>query len=149
MKPRWTETSPRVGKLMEKAKELDTRIEKAGWENAPTEGSKIGGANLEIETGGRIAQRPQYWTNQSLIEVEDVTNKGASPVAKDPTKMMDAPPPHYGPNGSTLDLHESGSDTTTDALKKSEDVVLGSLHNGDNFRLRKIAETTEDLARRL
>jgi hypothetical protein len=63
--------------------------------------------------------------------------------------MMDAPPHHYGPNGSTLDLHESGSDTTTDALKKSEDVVLGSLHNGDNFRLRKIAETTEDLARRL
>ena len=149
MKPRWTETSPRVGKLMEKAKELDTRIEKAGWENAPTEGSKIGGANLEIETGGRIAQRPQYWTNQSLIEVEDVTNKGASPVVKDPVKMMDAPPHDYGPNGSTLHDHVSGDDTTTDALTKSEDNILGSLHNGDNLRLRKIADATEDLARRL
>ena len=28
MKPRWTETSPRVGKLIEKAKELEGRIEK-------------------------------------------------------------------------------------------------------------------------
>ena len=169
MKPRWTECHPQVNNLVSKAKDLEKRIEKAqmcpcgsgkpkaeccpnlkkaGWEDKPTEGSTIGGANLEIETGGRIAQRPQYWTNNSLIEVENVTNKGAIETA-DPTKMMTAPPHDYGPTGSTLHDHEGGADTTTDALTKSEDRVLGSLREGDDLRLRKVADAAEDLARRL
>jgi hypothetical protein len=148
MKPRWTECHPQVDKLVSKAKDLEERIEKAGWENPPAEGSTIGGANLEIETGGRIAQRPQYWTNQSTIEVEDIANKGAIETA-DPTEMMAVPPHDYGPTGSTLHDHEGGSDTTTDALTKSEDRVLGSLREGDDLRLRKVADAAEDLARRL
>ena len=148
MKPRWTECHPQVNKLVSKAKELEERIEKAGWEGKPTEGSTIGGANLEIETGGRIVQRPQYWTNQSTIEVEDVTNKGATETP-DPTGMTVAPPHDYGPSGSTLHDHEGGADTTTDALTKSEDRVLGSLREGDDLRLRKVANAAEDLARRL
>jgi len=148
MKPRWTECHPQVNNLVSKAKDLEKRIEKAGWEEKPSEGSTIGGSNLEIETGGRIAQRPQYWTNQATIEVEDVTNKGATETA-DPTGMMVAPPHDYGPTGSTLHDHEGGADTTTDALTKSEDRVLGSLREGDDLRLRKVADAAEDLARRL
>ena len=148
MKPRWTECHPRVNNLVSKAKGLEERIEKAGWENPPSEGSKIGGADLEIETGGRIAQRPQYWTNQSTIESEAITPEGAVKAA-DPINMMTAPPNQYGPEGSTLYSHESGSDTTTAALKKSEDRVLGSLQEGDSLRLRKVADAAEDLARRL
>ena len=148
MKPRWTECHPRVNNLISKAKGLEERSEKAGWETPPIEGSTIGGADLEIETGGRIAQRPQYWTNQSTIEVEDVANKGATQTA-DPTDMMSIPPHDYGPTGSTLHDHEGGSDTTTAALTKSEGSVLGSLRDGDDLRLRKVANATEVLARRL
>jgi len=144
MKPRWTESHPRVNNLIAKAKELTERIEK----NEATEGSQIGPTHLEIETGGRIAHRPQYWTNQSTIEVDDVANKGAT-TEGDPGKMMDAPPHQYGPSGSTLSSHEGGGEGTSAALKKSDDKVLGSLSGGDSLRLRKVADMTESLARQL
>ena len=143
MKPRWSECHPRANDILAKAKELEERVTKAG---EATEGSQVGPSHLEIETGGRIAHRPHYWTNQSLIEVDDVANKGSTMTA-DPTGMMKNPPHDYGPTGSTLHDHESGGEGSVD-LKKSNDTVLGSLKSGDGLRLRKVAEAAEDLARR-
>ena len=144
MKPRWSECHPRTHEILAKAKELEERVTKA---SEATEGSQTGPSHFEIETGGRIAHRPQYWTNQSTIEVEDITQK--SPAAQaDPVGMMKNPPHDYGPTGSTLHDHESGGEGAVD-LKKSNDTVLGSLKAGDGLRLRKVAEAAEDLARRL
>lgn len=148
MRPRWSDCHPRVHDMLAKAKGLQERVEKAGWEAPATEGSTIGGSNLEVETGGRIAQRPQYWTNQQLVESDDVTNKGASETS-DPINMMGTPPNDYGPDGSTLHDHEGGSDEDSAALTKSEDVLFGSLKGGDGLRLKKVAEATENLAQRL
>jgi hypothetical protein len=133
---------------LNKAHALQERIKKAGWEEKASEGSMIGGGDMEIETGGRSAQRPQYWTNQNLIEVEDIKNKG-SIQDKDPNGMMTAPPHDYGPTGSTLHDHESGSDSTSSALKKSSDRILGSLGEGQNLLLKQVAQATESLANRL
>ena len=118
------------------------------YDNAPVEGSQVGPSHLEIETGGRIAHRPQYWTNQQTIQVDDITNKGAIAPVADPSKMMQAPPQNYGPGGSTLYAHEVGGEGAVD-LKKSQDVVLGSLQDGHSLRLRELTEATEELARRL
>jgi hypothetical protein len=134
--------------MLAKAKDLEDRVEKAGWEAPATEGSLQGPSHFEIETGGRIAHRPQYWTNQSLIEVEDVTNKGTIEES-DPTTMMDAPPHDYGPTGSTLHDHVSGSDENPVSLTKSEDRVVGSIQGGDALRLHEVARAAENLARRL
>ena len=174
MKPRWSECQPKTQDMLAKAKELEERIGKAAecpcgsgkpkaeccaigkygmyksqpYDSAPVEGSQIGPTHLEIETGGRIAHRPQYWTNQQTIQVDDITNKGAIAPVADPTKMMQAPPQNYGPGGSTLYAHEVGGEGAVD-LKKSQDVVLGSLQDGHSLRLRELTEATEELARRL
>lgn len=116
MKPRWTECDDKALHLLRKAKDLEKRvIEKAGWENAPSEGSTVSGGQFEVETGGRIAHRPQFWTNQSLIQSEDVGKKVPAPES-DPRNMMQAPPNQYGPDGSTLFTHEGGGEGETSAL---------------------------------
>jgi len=115
MKPRWTECDLEALKILRKAKDLEERIEKAGWEGAPTEGSKISGGQFEVETGGRITHRPQFWTNQSLIESDNVEKKIPA-AASDPINMMQPPPNQYGPEGSTLYSHETGGEGESSAL---------------------------------
>jgi len=41
------------------------------------EGSTVGPSHFVTETGGQT-RTAQYWTNGSTIEVEDMSNKGAS-----------------------------------------------------------------------
>ena len=104
MRPRYSEISPEVEELMLKALRLNERIEKAkkcpecgmakmackmgcgkmGYmeKSVPDysgqkEGSTVGPSQFVTETGGQT-RTAQYWTNGSTIEVEDMSNKGAS-----------------------------------------------------------------------
>ena len=71
-KPRFEPRAPEVDILLQKAAKLEERIQKAGWEAPATEGFTEGPSHLEVETGGRVAHRPQYWTNQQTIKVDDI-----------------------------------------------------------------------------
>lgn len=142
-KPRFEPRAPEVDRLLQKAAELEERIQKAGWEGTPTEGSMQGPSHLEIETGGRIAHRPQYWTNQQLIQTEDVKNKGAS---SEFSNALDRAGDHYPTSQSTLGSHEGGSDESPVALVKS-DSLLGV--DGEQTRITDLSKKVEELARRL
>jgi len=82
VKPRYEETSAEVVEMLKKAKELEDRIEKA--EIAKAEHHKSTSFSTEpsssqfmIETGGQT-YNAFYDTNQSLLDVQDVANKGAT-----------------------------------------------------------------------
>ena len=139
-KPRYEERSSEVDVLLQKATELEQRIKKAG---TPTEGSMIGPSHMEVETGGRIAHRPQYWTNQSTIAVEDVANKGTT---SESSNVLDRAADHYPTSQSTLGSHEVGSDEQPAALMKS-DTLLGV--DGEQTRLADLAKKVETIARRI
>jgi len=115
MKPIYDPISREVQILLSKARELNDRVDEV--KKDATEGSMIGPSHMEVETGGRIAHRPQYWTNQSTIEVEDITNKGAS---KENVTMMNNPGANFPTSESTLDSHAVGDDSRPEALSKLE-----------------------------
>tara|TARA_R110002074_G_scaffold30129_9_gene85663 strand:+ start:4265 stop:4702 length:438 start_codon:yes stop_codon:yes gene_type:complete len=141
-KPRFEPRAPEVDVLLQKAAKLEERIQKAGWEAPATEGFTEGPSHLEVETGGRVAHRPQYWTNQQTIKVDDIKNKGA---ISESSKVLDRAADHYPTSQSTLGSHEGGQDTESAALKKS-DVPLGV--DGEQIRLADLSKKVEKLSRR-
>ena len=82
VKPRYEETSAEVVEMLKKAKELEDRIEKAEiakaeHHNATTFSTEPSSSQFMIETGGQT-YNAFYDTNQSLLDVQDVANKGAT-----------------------------------------------------------------------
>lgn len=138
MKPRFEPRSAQFDELMKKAKKTAARLEK----NEPTEGSTIGPSHFVTETGGNTPiKTAHYSTNQSLIKVEDVANKGATMEQSNilETGFKET----YPTNESTLGAHESGSDESPASLTKT----LGA--TGEQLRLSNIAKSVDRLSRRI
>ena len=80
MKPRFEPRDEKFDALLKKTKEVASRINKRSSqpEYKTTEGSKVGPSMFTSQTGGNTPIRSaHYSTNNSLIESEDVKNKGA------------------------------------------------------------------------
>ena len=138
MKPRFEPRSAQFDELMKKAKKTAVRLEK----NEPTEGSTIGPSHFVTETGGNTPIRTaHYSTNQSLIEVEDIANKGA--IMEHSNMLNDGFKETYPTNESTLGAHEMGSDENPTGLAKH----LGT--TGEQLRLSNIAKSLDLLSRRI
>ena len=84
MKPRYEAASTEAYELLRKAHEVEKRIaaieeakiEKGEHHKTQTFGTKPENAQFMIETGGQT-YNAFYNTNQSLLDSEDVANKGA------------------------------------------------------------------------
>ena len=138
MKPRFEPRSAQFDELMKKAKKTATRLEKT----EPTEGATIGPSHFVTETGGNTPIRTaHYSTNQSLIKVEDVANKGAT---MEQSNILEAGfKETYPTNESTLGAHAMGSDENPTGLAKQ----LGA--TGEQLRLSNIAKSVDRLSRRI
>jgi|TARA_R110000824_G_scaffold79010_4_gene199185 hypothetical protein len=82
VKPRYEETSAEVVEMLKKAIALEERIEKAEiakaeHHNATSFSTEPSSAQFMIETGGQT-YNAFYDTNQSLLDAQDVANKGAT-----------------------------------------------------------------------
>jgi hypothetical protein len=82
VKPRYEETSAEVVEMLKKAIALEERIEKAEiakaeHHNTTSFSTEPSSSQFMIETGGQT-YNAFYDTNQSLLDVQDVANKGAT-----------------------------------------------------------------------
>ena len=141
MKPRFEPRDEEFDTMLSKAKEVEDRIAKRSSqpEYKTTEGSKVGPSMFVSETGGNTPIRSaHYTTNNSLIESEDVANKGATSENVD---VFGAYNTHYPTNESTLGSHEIGSDEQPPALTKT----LGT--DGRQNQLDIITKSIDRLSR--
>jgi hypothetical protein len=82
VKPRYEETSSEVQELLMKAIALEKRIDEAEIQKSShhpetTFDTRPGGVQFMAESGGQT-YNAFYNTNQSLLDSDDVANKGAS-----------------------------------------------------------------------
>ena len=81
MKVKAGEFAPDVDELIKQANEL---MEKAESKESKELGSKTGDS-FESVRGVEKVRPGTYWTNQQMIEVEDVKNKGAKMAERIPS----------------------------------------------------------------
>lgn len=103
MKPRFEPRDPEIEMLLKKALELEQQLLKEQGVNFDQkEGTDIADVQFHTQVGGETGVQNQYYsTNQRLISVEDVANKGAISESSD---ILDKNP-HYPTALSTLDAH--------------------------------------------
>ena len=118
MRPRYEPRSPKVDILLKAAKELASRLiaKEQGISFQQKEGTTLGDVQFHVQVGGETGVQNQYYsTNQRLIDVEDVTNKGAISENSD---ILDKNP-HYPTALSTLAGHFVDGGGEAQSLKKA------------------------------
>ena len=123
MRPRYEPRSSKIDQLMKAAKEVENRLitKEQGVNFQQKEGTALGDVQFHSQVGGETGVQNQYYsTNQRLIDVEDVKNKGAISEKSD---ILDKNP-HYPTALSTLAGHFVDGGGEAQSLKKALETQL-------------------------
>jgi len=123
MRPRYEPRSSKIDQLMKAAKEVENRLitKEQGNYFQQKEGTTLGDVQFHSQVGGETGVQNQYYsTNQRLIDVEDVANKGAISEKSD---ILDKNP-HYPTALSTLAGHFVDGGGEAQSLKKALEIRL-------------------------
>ena len=126
MRPRYEPRSSKIDQLMKAAKEVENRLitKEQGVNFQQKEGTTLGDVQFHSQVGGETGVQNQYYsTNQRLIDVEDVKNKGAISEKSD---ILDKNP-HYPTALSTLAGHFVDGGGEAQSLKKALEIRLNRL----------------------
>ena len=126
MRPRYEPRSSKIDQLMKAAKEVENRLitKEQGNYFQQKEGTTLGDVQFHSQVGGETGVQNQYYsTNQRLIDVEDVKNKGAISEKSD---ILDKNP-HYPTALSTLAGHFVDGGGEAQSLKKALEIRLNRL----------------------
>jgi len=126
MRPRYEPRSSKIDQLMKAAKEVENRLitKEQGVNFQQKEGTALGDVQFHSQVGGETGVQNQYYsTNQRLIDVEDVKNKGAISEKSD---ILDKNP-HYPTALSTLAGHFVDGGGEAQSLKKALEIRLNRL----------------------
>ena len=126
MRPRYEPRSSKIDQLMKAAKEVENRLitKEQGVTFQQKEGTALGDVQFHSQVGGETGVQNQYYsTNQRLIDVEDVKNKGAISEKSD---ILDKNP-HYPTALSTLAGHFVDGGGEAQSLKKALEIRLNRL----------------------
>lgn len=104
-RPRFTQVSDEVSVMLQKAQSIASRLDaldmkKGEHHKATTFDTRPGGVQFMSETGGQT-YNAQYQTNQSLLDSDDVANKGARRFSVN----LDALAPNMNPHESATIGH--------------------------------------------
>lgn len=123
MRPRYEPRSSKIDQLMKAAKEVEDRLitKEQGVAFQQKEGTALGDVQFHSQVGGETGVQNQYYsTNQRLIDVEDVANKGAISEKSD---ILDKNP-YYPTALSTLAGHFVDGGGEAQSLKKALETRL-------------------------
>ena len=140
MKPRFEPRDPEFDQLLKEAIELEQRLLKEqGVVYDQKEGTDIGHVQFHVQVGGETGVQNQYFsTNQRLISVEDIANKGAISENSD---VLDKNP-HYPTAISTLNARflDGGSQKVQKSLVGADE---------HKFAVRELRKAVQKLRSRL
>lgn len=115
MRPRWTNTSYNAEKMLEKAKMLEKKLEKAQPGFKPEKVTDIN-PHMMTETGGQT-RTAHFHTNGKTIETEDVKNTGAESEKTNIENLSSRLNPHDG-GGVEREVTSGGKTQEPTPLKK-------------------------------
>jgi len=145
MKPRFEPRDEEFTNLLQKANELADKVEKAKSERSsqPEYSAKEGseqGYEFRTQSAGKDNVKNQYFsTNNHLIEVEDVKNKGATMENSDVTTRAS---PYYPTAFSTTGALENFTGGEGPVLKSAGG-------NIQKYQDQQIKKSIEELSRRI